>query len=66
MHLTADDMYKDGMADEIIPEPAGGASADPVSVYDAMDKAIYKNLKELMKMSPREIVADRHRKFRKI
>lgn len=66
MHLTADDMYRDGMADEIIPEPAGGASADPVSVYDAMDKAIYKNLKELMKMSPREIVADRHRKFRKI
>ncbi|MDD6428605.1 acetyl-CoA carboxylase carboxyltransferase subunit alpha [Candidatus Weimeria sp. HCP3S3_B5] len=66
MHLTADDMYKDKMADEIIAEPAGGASSDPVSVYDALDKAIERNLKELVRMSPRELVADRHRKFRKI
>ncbi|MDD6550528.1 MAG: acetyl-CoA carboxylase carboxyltransferase subunit alpha [Lachnospiraceae bacterium] len=66
MHLTADDLYQNKMADEIIEEPLGGASFDPVSVYDALDKAIYKNLKELQKMSPSQLAADRHRKFRRI
>lgn len=66
MHLTADDLYENKMADEVIDEPLGGASFDPVSVYDALDKAIYKNLKELQKMSPSQLAADRHRKFRRI
>ena len=66
MHLTAEDLYQAKMADEIIEEPLGGAAFDPVSVYDACDKAIYKNLKELMRMSPNQLVADRHRKYRKI
>ncbi|MDD5955882.1 MAG: acetyl-CoA carboxylase carboxyltransferase subunit alpha [Lachnospiraceae bacterium] len=66
MHLTADDLYQNKMADEVIDEPLGGASFDPVSVYDALDKAIYRNLKELQKMSPSQLAADRHRKFRRI
>ena len=66
MHLTADDLYQNKMADEVIDEPLGGASFDPVTVYDALDTAIYKNLKELEKMSASQLVADRHRKFRRI
>ncbi|MQN01804.1 MAG: acetyl-CoA carboxylase carboxyltransferase subunit alpha [Lachnospiraceae bacterium] len=66
MHLTADELYQNKMADEIIDEPLGGASFDPVTVYDELDRAIYRNLKELQKMSPSQLLADRHRKFRRI
>ena len=66
MKLTAADLYENGIVDEVIPEPRGGAQTDPVSVYRSIEDAIARHLAPLMKMSPKEITADRHKKFRKL
>ena len=66
MKLTAADLYENGIVDEVIPEPRGGAQTDPVSVYRSIEDAIARHLTPLMKMSPKEITADRHKKFRKL
>ncbi len=64
MKLTADDILKAGVADEVIPEPLGGGQENPARLYGSMDMAIEKTLSELMSMSGDELLADRRRKFR--
>ena len=64
MKLTSDNLLKAGVADEIIPEPVGGAHLDPQHLYPEMDAVINRNLNHLMLLSPAEIIADRRAKFR--
>ena len=64
MKLTSDNLQKAGVADEIIPEPVGGAHLDPQHLYPEMDAVINRNLNHLMLLSPAEIIADRRAKFR--
>ena len=64
MKLTSDNLLKAGVADEIIPEPVGGAHLDPQHLYPEMDAVINRNLNSLMLLSPAEIIADRRAKFR--
>ena len=64
MKLTSDNLQKAGVADEIIPEPVGGAHLDPQHLYPEMDAVINRNLNSLMLLSPAEIIADRRAKFR--
>ena len=64
MKLTADDILKAGVADEVIPEPLGGGQENPARLYGSMDMAIEKTLSELMSMTGDELLADRRRKFR--
>lgn len=66
MKLTSGDLLEAGVADEIIPEPLGGAQEDPEEVYAAIDLALQKNLSVLLQMTPDELRADRIRKFRAI
>ncbi|MCR4869377.1 MAG: acetyl-CoA carboxylase carboxyltransferase subunit alpha [Lachnospiraceae bacterium] len=66
MKMTSYDLYENGIVDEVIPEPLGGAQTDPTSIYRSIDEAIYRHLKALLKMSPKEVRADRHKKFRKL
>ena len=42
--LTAQDLHKYGLIDEIIPEPFGGAHRDPIAAIDAAGKAILQAL----------------------
>ena len=64
MKLTSDNLQKAGVADEIIPEPVGGAHLDSQHLYPEMDAVINRNLNHLMLLSPAEIIADRRAKFR--
>jgi acetyl-CoA carboxylase carboxyl transferase subunit alpha len=64
MHLTAPELKDMGIIDEIIPEPVGGAHGDPGSLYEALDRAIYRNLSELLKERPDSLVSNRYQKFR--
>ena len=64
MKLTSDNLLKAGVADEIIPEPAGGAHLDPQRLYPEMDAVLNRHLNKLMQLSPAEIIADRRTKFR--
>lgn len=64
LRLTAQDLLKLKVIDEIIKEPLGGAHRDVDATAKALDKALKKHLKELMMMSPDELAEDRYAKFR--
>ncbi len=66
MKMTADDLLKAGVADEIIEEPLGGAQRDYKQVMKNIDTVLYRHLKELMTLSETEIKNNRQMKFRKI
>jgi len=63
LRLTAQDLKKLGVIDEIIPEPVGGAQRHPAQVVAEVGKAIDRMLKRYDGKSPGEILASRRRKF---
>lgn len=63
LKLTAKDMHKFGLVDEIIKEPLGGAHTDPVSTAKKIKKTILETLEELQKMDPAERIEKRIEKF---
>ncbi len=64
LKLTAPELKKLGIIDEIIKEPLGGAQNDPHSVADLMRKEIVRVLSELRKLPAAELVQKRFDKFR--
>lgn len=63
LRLTADDLYKLGVVDQIVPEPLGGAHRDPDQTIQAVGKMIGKTLKDLSQMDPKDLIAERRKKF---
>ncbi|MEG6521467.1 acetyl-CoA carboxylase carboxyltransferase subunit alpha [Desulfotomaculum sp. 1211_IL3151] len=66
LNLTAQDLLRFGVIDEILPEPLGGAHSDLAATYQIVDKSLAHNLTELMKIPVEELVEARYRKFRSI
>ncbi|TQE90576.1 acetyl-CoA carboxylase carboxyltransferase subunit alpha [Ureibacillus terrenus] len=66
MKITAQDLKKMGIIDEIIPEVTGGAHRDPETQANILKQYLKKGLDELSAMSEEEIIRDRYEKFRKI
>ena len=66
MKLTAQDLYRFGVIDNVIPEPDGGAHNDFEHVMGLVKEAIGSDLKELMNLSMDELLYRRYQKFRKI
>jgi len=64
--LTAQDLFKVGIIDEIIPEPLGGAHRDPQKTAESLKGVILKNLKELKGLSTDNLLKARYKKFREI
>ena len=62
MKLTAADLMQLGVADQVIPEPEGGAQNDPKAVLAAVDKANTRHLNQLSK--EKELAAHRYQKVR--
>ena len=63
LKLTANDMKKLKLVDEIVKEPLGGAHADREGAFKAVEKAIIKHFEELKKLSPKDLVKDRMDKY---
>src|SRR3990172_4664387 len=63
LKLTAEDMLKNKLIDGIIPEPLGGAHANPEESYVIVKGEILKQLKSLQAMAPDLMVNDRINKF---
>ena len=63
LKLTAADLKKLKVIDEIIEEPIGGAQRHPKAVFDNLRAALRKHLAELLKMTPAEIKKQRTEKF---
>lgn len=64
LKLTAQDLLKMGIIDEIIPEPLGGAHRDPQKTAETLKSSIVNNLKELVKLGKEELLDLRYKKFR--
>lgn len=63
MRLTAQDLLKLNVIDQIIPEPRGGAQRDPAKAIEAVGKAIEAQIAALEGKSPAKLIAGRRRKF---
>ncbi|MCX5708639.1 MAG: acetyl-CoA carboxylase carboxyltransferase subunit alpha [Candidatus Omnitrophica bacterium] len=64
LKLTAQDLLKMGLIDEIAPEPQGGAHRDPQKMAQTLKEVILENLKELSKEKKEELLKSRYNKFR--
>ena len=66
MKITAHDLKKLNIIDEIVPEPAGGAHSDPTAAAELLTPVLEKALRELTKLKPSALVEERYKKFRKM
>jgi acetyl-CoA carboxylase carboxyl transferase subunit alpha len=63
LKLTAPDLLALGLIDEIVPEPAGGAHADPDAAAVALGAALERNLAELDGLPVEKLKAHRAEKY---
>jgi acetyl-CoA carboxylase carboxyl transferase subunit alpha len=63
LKLTANDLLKSKLVDEIIPEPVGGAHLDPDATGEALREALIRHVNELRKVRPEKLVRRRADKF---
>ncbi len=66
MKLTAKDLLKFGVIDEVISEPIGGAHRDNENIAEKVKRSIKSNLDFFENLSPDEIYDHRKNKFLKI
>ena len=66
LKLTAQDLLKTGIIDEIVPEPTGGAHRDPEGMAKTLKVVINRHLKELLAQNQEELLKNRYSKFRNI
>lgn len=66
MRITASDLKRLAIIDEIVPEPNGGAHADPGKAATLLAPYLDKALKELQKLKPAALPEERYKKFRKM
>lgn len=66
LKLSAQDLLKMGIIDEIIPEPMGGAHRDPQKSAENTKEVLIRNFKELNALDKDELLKLRYRKFRAI
>lgn len=66
MRMTAADCKALGVADEVIPEPPGGAHSDPVAAIDAVGRSLVRHLDRLSALPIDALLEARYAKFRRI
>ncbi|TMQ01638.1 MAG: acetyl-CoA carboxylase carboxyltransferase subunit alpha [Verrucomicrobia bacterium] len=64
LKITARDLHELGLIDEIIPEPLGGAHNDPSAMAHTLKQHLFKQLKQLNKLSSADRLKKRYDKFR--
>ena len=63
LKLTSTDMRKNGLVDEVIPEPSNGAHRNPEEMFQVVKAKIKDYISELEKQNPDKRVEDRIEKF---
>ncbi|MBI5873769.1 MAG: acetyl-CoA carboxylase carboxyltransferase subunit alpha [Candidatus Omnitrophica bacterium] len=66
LKITAKDLYRLEIIDEIIKEPLGGAHQDIETMTKTLKEALVRSLQDLKKNSPDDLVHNRYSKYRKI
>jgi|TARA_R110002126_G_scaffold239409_1_gene382598 acetyl-CoA carboxylase carboxyl transferase subunit alpha len=63
MGVTAEIVYKNGLVDDLIEEPLGGAHRNPAEVMARLEGVIAHDLKTLRALPLEQLLADRYNKF---
>jgi acetyl-CoA carboxylase carboxyl transferase subunit alpha len=66
LKLTAQDLLKLGVVDEIVPEPEGGAHRDFENAAANLSAALRSNLEKLMEQPMEQLLKKRYNKFREM
>jgi acetyl-CoA carboxylase carboxyl transferase subunit alpha len=64
LKLSAANLEKFGVVDEVIPEPLGGAHNDPEQTAAAIKHALRLHLEDLKKLTPERLRNERYQRFR--
>jgi acetyl-CoA carboxylase carboxyl transferase subunit alpha len=64
LKLTATDLYRFGVINEIVKEPLGGAHRDPQRMARSLKETVERHLRELEGMDLEELLRIRYEKFR--
>jgi acetyl-CoA carboxylase carboxyl transferase subunit alpha len=64
LKLTAQDLRKLAVIDEVVPEPVGGAHRNHKEAAEILRSALVKHIEELGKMKVQDLVNARYKKFR--
>ena len=66
MKITARDIKRLGIVDEIVPEPPGGAHSDPPKSAELLAPYLERALHDLQKLKLPMLVEERYKKFRRM
>ncbi|MBZ5565275.1 MAG: acetyl-CoA carboxylase carboxyltransferase subunit alpha [Acidobacteriia bacterium] len=66
LRLTAEDLFRMQIVDQVVPEPPGGAHANPHQAAEMLRPILRGRLQELQKLSTDELLRRRHEKIRKL
>ncbi|MEO0828082.1 MAG: acetyl-CoA carboxylase carboxyltransferase subunit alpha [Cyanobacteria bacterium J06639_16] len=66
LKITAWDLKGLGILDQLLPEPIGGAHANPLKTAANLKSALLQNLNDLLALSPDQLRQQRYDKFRQI
>jgi acetyl-CoA carboxylase carboxyl transferase subunit alpha len=66
LNLTAQDLKRLNLIDEVVPEPVGGAHSNHKEAAEILRAALVRNLDPLAKLTVKDLLAQRYEKFRKI
>ena len=66
LKLTAQELHKEGIVDQIVSEPSGGIHVAPDEAVQLLDAALCQKLAESVSHSPAERLSRRHAKLRQI
>ncbi len=64
LKITAHDLKQFGIADDIVPEPLGGAHRNHKEAADHLEAALDRHLTDLMTLTTDELLEKRYQKFR--
>jgi acetyl-CoA carboxylase carboxyl transferase subunit alpha len=66
LKLTSSDLLRLGIADEVVPEPLGGAHRDAEAAAGLLKEAICRHCDELSRLASDELRSQRYNKFRQV
>ena len=66
LKLTAEDLHRLSIVDQIVPEPPGGAHDDHAQAAELLRPRLAENLRELTALSPSELLRRRHQRLRQL
>ena len=66
LKLTAQELLKLGLVDQVVPEPKGGAHVSPREAAELLRPAIASALGELQSLAPDALLSRRHEKLRRL